>query len=274
MWVTRIVTADALIDETYPNATMSFSYEAVLGPSMVMTVRGGHWGDFGDYKGKGATQRYDDAGANRLYGSIPTRFDERDRPQVNGSLTYFKQGWGGSHSFKIGGEFQHEEQTYSTTAFGPGNTILYLNNNRPTQVDVYLVPNETRAVGRTKSVYLTDTWRLNSRLTFNLGYRFDQYTNYVPEQTGPQGYDFPQVEAPTFNLSAPRVGGVFSLTEDQKTLVKASYGVYWDSPGFTLANQGNPNPNNNFTRYEWINPSRSTTPRGFPSTKAPTSSAG
>ena len=92
----RIVTADALIDETYPNATMSFSYEAVLGSSMVMTVRGGHWGDFGDYKGKGASQRYDDAGANRLYGSIPTRFDERDRPQVNGSLTYFKQGGAGA----------------------------------------------------------------------------------------------------------------------------------------------------------------------------------
>ena len=30
---TRIVTADALIDETYPNATMSFTYEAVLGRS-------------------------------------------------------------------------------------------------------------------------------------------------------------------------------------------------------------------------------------------------
>ena len=43
---------------------------------------------------------------------------------------------------------------------------------------------------------------------------------------------------------------MFALTEDQKTLVKASYGVYWDSPGFTLANLGNPNPNNNFTRYE------------------------
>jgi hypothetical protein len=265
----RIVTADALIDETYPNATMSFSYEAVLGQSLVMTVRAGHWGDFGDYKGKGASQRYDDAGANRLYGSIPTRFDERDRPQVNGSLTYFKDGWGGTHSFKIGGEFQHEQQTYSTTAFGPGNTILYLNNNRPTQVDVYLVPNETRAVGRTKSLYLTDTWRLNSRLTLNLGYRFDQYTNYVPDQVGPQGYAFPQVEAPTFNLSAPRVGGVFSLTEDQKTLVKASYGVYWDSPGFALANQGNPNPNNNFTRYEWINPNPRYNEDGLPIYEGP-----
>ena len=129
-----------------------------------------------------------------LYGSIPTRFDERDRPQVNGSLTYFKNGWAGSHSFKFGGEFQHEQQNYSTTAFGPSNLILYLNNNVPTQVDVYLVPNATRAVGRSKSVYLTDTWQVNSRLTFNLGFRFDRYTNYVPEQIGPQGHEFPQIE--------------------------------------------------------------------------------
>lgn len=265
----RIVTADALIDERYPNATMSFTYEAVFGRTMTLTVRAGHWGDFGDYKGKGQTQRYDDAGANRLYGSIPTRFDERDRPQANGSLTYFKDGWIGSHSFKLGGEFQHEEQNYSTTAFGPNNTILYLNNKVPTQVDVYLVPNATRAVGRTKSAYLTDSWRLNSRATLNLGVRFDQYTNYVPDQVGPQGHAFPQVNGPTWNLVAPRIGGVFAVTSDQRTLIKASYGIYWDSPGFTLANQGNPNPNNNFTRYEWINPTPRFNEQGLPIYEGP-----
>ena len=232
---------------------MSFTYEAVLGRTMVLSVRGGHWGDFGDYKGKGANQRYDDAGANRLYGSIPTRFDERDRPQVNGALTYFKDGWGGTHSFKVGGEFQHEQRR-TPPRVGPSNVILYMTNDRPTQADVYLVPNATRAVGRAKSVYLTDNWRVNNRLTFNLGYRFDQYTNYVPQQVGPQGYEFPQIDGPKWNLSAPRIGGVFALTDDQKTLVKASYGMYWENPGFTLANQGNPNPNNNFTRYKWINP--------------------
>jgi hypothetical protein len=147
--------------------------------------------------------------------------------------------------------------------------VLYLNNNRPTQVDVYLVPNATRAVGRSKSLYLTDTWRLNSRLTLNLGYRFDHYTNYVPDQVGPQGYEFPQIEAPTFNLSAPRIGGVYALTDDQKTLVKASYGMYWENPGFALANQGNPNPNNNFTRYEWINPNPSYNEDGLPIYEGP-----
>ncbi len=265
----RIVTADALIDEEYPNATDSFTYEAILGRSLALTVRAGHWGDFGDYKGKGQNQRYDDAGANRLYGSIPSRFDERDRPQVNGSLTYFKTGWAGSHSFKFGGEFQHEEQTYTTDAFGPSNLILYLNNTAPTQVDVYLVPNHTRSVGRSKSAYVSDTWQVNSLLTFNLGARFDQYTNYVPEQVGPQGYQFPQVNGPKWNLFAPRFGFVYSLTNDQKTLVKASYGRYWESPGFALANLGNPNPNNNFTRYEWINPNPRYNAEGLPIFEGP-----
>ena len=265
----RIVTSAELIDETYPNATDSFSYEAILGRSMVLTVRAGHWGDFGDYKGKGQVQRYDDAGANRLYGSIPSRFDERDRPQANGSLTYFKTGLAGSHSFKFGGEFQHEQQTYSTEAFGPSNLILYLNNNAPTQVDVYLVPNDTRSVGRSKSAYASDTWQVNQRLTFNIGVRFDSYTNYVPEQTGPQGHDFPQIDGPKWNLFAPRFGVVYAITGDQRTLVKANYGKYWESPGFALANLGNPNPNNNFTRYEWINPNPRYNADGLPIFEGP-----
>lgn len=265
----RIVTADALIDEEYPNATESFTYEAILGRSFVLTLRAGHWGDFGDYQGKGQAQRYDDAGANRLYGSIPTRYDERDRPQANGSLTYFRTGWAGSHTFKFGGEFQHEEQTYTTPAFGPGNTILYLNNNVPTQVDVYLVPSNTRSVGRSKSAYVSDTWQVNARLTFNLGARFDQYTNYVPDQAGPQGYQFPQINGPTWSLFAPRFGAVYALTDDQRTLVKASYGKYWESPGFALANLGNPNPNNNFTRYEWVNPNPQYDAEGLPIFEGP-----
>jgi hypothetical protein len=264
----RIVTADALIDEEYPNATMSFTYESFLGRSAVLTVRAGHWGDFGDYAGKGDNQRYDDTGANRLYGTIPTRYDERDRPQVNGSLTYFKDGWAGNHSFKFGGEFQQEQQRYSTPKV-VNNVILFLNNNVPTQVDVYLVPNATRSVGRSKGAFVSDSWRVNSRLTFNVGLRFDQYTNYVPEQVGPQGHQFPQINGPKWNLFAPRIGLVYSFTDDQRTLVKATYGKYWESPGFGLANLGNPNPNNNFTKYEWINPNPRYDAQGLPIYEGP-----
>jgi outer membrane receptor protein involved in Fe transport len=158
-----------------------------------------------------------------------------NRPQANGSLTYFKVGWGGSHSFKVGGEFQHEQQKFSTTAFGPSNVVLYINNNVPTQVDAYLVPNATRSVGRSKSAFISDTWRLNSRLTLNLGYRFDQYTNYVPEQLGPQGHQFAQITGPKGICLRP-IGIRVSLTDD-----RSPEGAT-DNAGspFALANLGNP----------------------------------
>ena len=31
--------------------------------------------------------------------------------------------------------------------------------------------------------YLQDNWKLNNRLTLNLGLRFDYYRNFLPEQT-------------------------------------------------------------------------------------------
>ena len=149
---TRIVTSDALIDEHYPNATDVVHLRGPAGPL---------GGADRARRATGATSATTKARARSSATTMPARtastvrfrrrFDERDRPQVNGSLTYFKDGWAGSHSFKFGGEFQHEQQTYTTAAFGPNNMILYLNNNVPTQVDVYLVPNATRSVGRSKS---------------------------------------------------------------------------------------------------------------------------
>src|SRR5438093_3434497 len=182
----EIVTSGALIDEKYPNYVYAFSYESLLGRTAILTIRAGHWGDYGDYKGKGQNQRYSDTGANRLYGTIPTRIDQSDRPQLNGSLTWFKDGWAGSHSFKFGGEFQHEQQQFTTSVVN--NTILYLNNNVPTFVELYLSPNFTRIVGRDTGAYASDSWRVNRRLTVNLGLRYDQYRSYVPEQLGPQGH--------------------------------------------------------------------------------------
>jgi hypothetical protein len=259
---TQIVTSDALWNEHYPNYTYSFGYESLLGHSAVFTLRAGHWGDYGDYQGKGAVQRYSDTGANRLYGTRPTAIDQRDRPQVNGSLTYFKEGWAGRHSFKVGGEFQHEQEQYTTIV--TNNLILYLNNNVPTFVETYLSPNFTRVVGQDTGFYANDSWQMRSRLTLNLGVRYDHYSNYVPAQLGPQAHQFPEIVGPTWNNVAPRIGVAYSLTKDNKTVAKANFGKYWENPGFTLSALFNPNPNNNFTRYNWIDPHPTYNSQGLP----------
>jgi hypothetical protein len=264
---TQIVTSDALWDEKYPNYIYSFTYESLLGHSGVLTLRAGHWGDYGDYKGKGAVQRYSDTGANRLYGTRPTAIDQRDRPQVNGSVTYFKDGLAGSHSFKVGGEFQHEQQQYTTVV--TNNLILYANNTVPTFVEAYLSPNFTRVVGQDAGFYANDSWRMNSRLTLNAGLRFDRYTNYVPAQLGPQGHEFPEIVGPGWNNLAPRVGIAYSLTADSKTVAKANFGKFWENPGFTLSSLMNPNPNNNFTRYNWLDPNPIYNAQGLPIYEGP-----
>ena len=61
---------------------------------------------------------------------------DRRRNQVLGSLSYFKDGWGGNHNFKVGGEM-FRETTVDTWLDGyPGDVLHRLNNGAPT--DVYL----------------------------------------------------------------------------------------------------------------------------------------
>ena len=45
--------------------------------------------------------------------------------------------------------------------------------------------------------------------------------------------------------------------------------MYWESPGFTLANQGNPNPNNNFTQIRVDQPDPNQRPDGLPIYEGP-----
>ena len=66
------------------------------------------------------------------------------------------------------------------------SSILYLTNNVPSFVDVFLSPSANRKVGRNTGLYANDSWRMSSRFTANLGLRFDRYRNYVPPQVGPR----------------------------------------------------------------------------------------
>ena len=55
----------------------------------------------------------------------------------------------------------------------------------------------------------------------------------------------------TFNHLAPRIGLIYDLAGNGRTLLKANYGRYFFNPGVTLADAVNPNTSTQYTQYAW-----------------------
>lgn len=254
---TAITTADALQSQKWPNGVWKVEYNAVLGDSMVFEVRGGKFWERGFYDGRGTDPRYQDTGTNRVYGNAGLSRTANDRPQINGSLNIVQDGWGGSHNFRIGGEYM-DSITWGTSG-AYQNLLQILNNGRPTQVRIYDPPLEETEKRGNKGwgVYIQDTWRLNSRLTMNLGMRVDQQQSYVPAQTGPTGQAFNELKSPNWVNWAPRLGFIYDIAGNGRTVVKANYGRYFAYSYVALANLMNPLPAQSSRLYSWtpVNPS-------------------
>ena len=67
----------------------------------------------------------------------------------------------------------------------------------------------------------------------------------VPEQI------FEERDFYTWNSFGPRIGVTYDLAGDGKTVVKASYGLFWHNPGPGVSADANPNQNNKSVTYNW-----------------------
>jgi hypothetical protein len=166
----------------------------------------------------------------------------RDRFQALADGTYFMDGWLGRHEFKFGVEHQFSWETRDTTYHNDGRlgqgmgSTIYVRNGVPD----YLIHNEDFiriCQISTFGAFFQDTWNPSSRLTLNLGLRFDHQEGIIPKQgenrqvVNFQGKDYdPQVYQTTkpiiWNDFSPRVGLIYDLFGDAKTLLKASFGRY------------------------------------------------
>ena len=184
----------------------------------------------------------------------------------------------GRHALIFGGEYRravldigydiNERGTFTFDGSrGPWSTDTTLTGNLRSLSDFLAgYPSNsngaTIAQGQLQRVYYQDsfdlwagdTFRLNPHLTLNYGARFtyqgvlhdsrDSITNFVPSQGFvTPGKNFGSLYPQDWNNIDPRFGFAYTLGHDSKTVVRGSYGIFYDVPAlnFFTANTSLPN---------------------------------
>ncbi len=215
-----------------------------------------------------------DTGALISEGAHQAQQLDRDRAQYNLAATYFLDTGKGSHTLKMGGELLQEKswEGYTSRRGGTSNIEQVYANGVSSQV-IFGIPTArsvnslsahndllSKAALDAVGFFVNDTWA-TGRSTINLGLRFDRYHGWLPEQeilgatVGPvtvAGKTQEERDLYTMsNLWAPRLGYVYDLSGNGKTVVKANYGFYWHNPGVVISQNANDNIASKSATYTW-----------------------
>lgn len=235
-------------------------WNKVISDSTFGEVRGGQFGyNWPLVPNANATgPRIEDLSNSLVSGPNLHRQQNRRRNQVLGSISYFKEGFGGSHDLKFGGEVFHETffEEYLPTSYG-NLSVSYLRNGVPSEVELFDA-GAIEGTLMTYSFFANDTWRINNRLTITPGLRFDRFANSLPEQQHPAGrfsstpITFAAVDdLVSWNLLGPRFGVTYDLSGGGRSVLKLNYGQYWWNPSNDISTAANPNRSPWFRRYSW-----------------------
>jgi hypothetical protein len=150
----------------------------------------------------------------------------------------------GKHSFKVGTDIQRIRHDYRTSGSQRGSyTFASLNTflaGTPSNFQVTSpigLPVDEGIRQTIPAFYAQDDYKVNSRLTLNLGLRWEAATNPVdsegrtsilPSLTSTSTVPWPyEISISKMNFE-PRVGLAWQITNDGKTVLRAGAGVYHD----------------------------------------------
>jgi hypothetical protein len=262
------VPLSAALYQSSRNYPWKFEWTSVLSNRAFLDVLAGNWynffplrptRDFGLYDGPWgpgrideATDIYFDGGANDSY-----QDQKRYKPQFYVTMSYFKDGWNGSHDFKFGYDWKRDRRNLFNDQ--PFDIFYYDDRGQTSELELYNTPTSPINDVVYHSAWFNDTWKMSDRLTMNLGLRFEAYRDGWPEQQfQPNGHDVlanwddaryrafvepVTVEARTVadtKTVVPRVGFAYDLTGDNRTVLKFHIGQTRFNSADTLADRENP----------------------------------
>ena len=165
------------------------------------------------------------------------------RLQVRDDFSFRKEGWGGDHDFKVGAELlrSHYGGFFIPTLYG----AFYYGQDLPGGLDTYLntvADTFTGSAGENVADdnwtylagYIQDDWKVTSRLTLNLGLRYEVQWGPYGNPFNPIGKDalaaagYASQNKNDYNNVGPRVGVAYDVKGDAKFVIRGGYGLYYD----------------------------------------------
>jgi len=246
------VTQDASREEDDTDQTVVGTLTSVLGGTRVNTFRV-NWTQedvsFGNpcYNGNGRDQA---ACPPTL--SFQTFTDQQnataqnrinDAVQVEDTLSWFVSDFYGNHDIKAGAQFQFSK----AHSFNDGNlngTFSFGRSNGPfdpadprTYPDRFSIrvggPSESIIESKYFAVFFQDKWKVNPRLTLNLGVRYDIDSLPVVERDNPLFADENAYPLDKNNIAA-RLGFAYDLSGDGRDVIRGGFGTFYDKTHFEL----------------------------------------
>jgi hypothetical protein len=141
---------------------------------------------------------------------------EARRQQVNFSLSRFADSFLGKHDFKFGLEV---ERGQAQDFYGYVGGLFYYDYASAPYL-AYSYSYDITVHNQRESVYVQDQWKPNSRISLELGLRYDRIRSSHPDLG-------------TVYRSgglAPRLGMAFDPRGDQRSVLKLTYGRYYEGP--------------------------------------------
>jgi hypothetical protein len=259
------LTATTAINESEESTTRQLGWgwiwkgewNEVIGDNALFALRVGEFAAGRPEKPNGTGLRFEDVGTLHVRGGNRDWQQTLRRDQLFASFSYFHDGRFGSHSFRVGGETLRQIETETWNKAYPGDVLHVLRNGEASEVYLFQSPSRSATGLWTYGAYASDSWRLNRRVTLNLGVRVDRHRVFLPEQIHPEGRF--NAEAQRFaadanvidwNIIVPRIGVIHDLSRNGQSVVKFSYAQYAFSPGSDF--NANANTSQWWRRYRWF----------------------
>ncbi len=250
------LTSASTLKQDSPSWVAKLEYNRTVGSRGFFEIRAGEFGYNFALVGNSSDPRREDLVTGEITGGGRDWRLDRRRKQLHGAYTFYMDDvLGGNHQFKTGGEIQHETGTTFWNKFYTNNHYVTFNNGVANQVVQGAEVASTSGL-RNYGFFVNDTFS-RDRLTLNLGLRYDRYRTFIPEQSRPASTfavaaTFAAVkEIKAFNHITPRVGVVFDLNGNGKTVLKANFGRYYFNTGVAFADAANPNTAGQTRTYAW-----------------------